>query len=511
MFVINERVMNSETREKATIVFIGDIKDQQFIGISYDNAVGKYDGMFENIRYFTSQPLHGAFVKPKKLLKCLETLIVEKYVTSRQATSEMQFSDGMLDKAVEFKGISQIDKQQSQIGKLQSISVENCGFIDDFEKLNALIPNCEFLDLSGNPINGEALLLLKFIKSLKILDLGGVNFDISEDITSQLSQINFKTCSIFINEIQQNQINVVNNLLTISCITEILMNNVNIDLNMLTASNSIVKLQLNHAQKMTFSQFLTLIQKFPNLSHLSLVNNLIYDEEINKKSINNQLNQINFIMQDLIFLNIAKCKISLQSLYILNQLFPNLKHFRISDIDNFGAEKVANFACAVFFKTIKTFNAGDVTRKQIQDFRIFYANFMLKKQGFMLRNDLICQQIVIEFQIQVSRTCLEGCEIELLQTLKNCIYDEKTDQGVENSESGIVKKKYNGRIIQVKYGNTSFLVSRVMPIWQFREILEKKDVKGRWIVVDNCRELIERIPKYQSLDAIVSESICEVI
>ena len=49
--------------------FIGQIKNQEFFGIEYDELnVGKYNGEYEGVRYFTCAEKQGAFVKRKKLV-----------------------------------------------------------------------------------------------------------------------------------------------------------------------------------------------------------------------------------------------------------------------------------------------------------------------------------------------------------------------------------------------------------------------------------------------------------
>lgn len=71
---MNSRVRHAETKHKATIKYIGNIKNAEYFGIEYDNAVGKYDGTFENTHYFTCKSNHGGFVKKVKLIDGLDLL-----------------------------------------------------------------------------------------------------------------------------------------------------------------------------------------------------------------------------------------------------------------------------------------------------------------------------------------------------------------------------------------------------------------------------------------------------
>lgn len=67
--MIGQRVRHCDSRKKATVRFIGQIKNQEFFGIEYDEPnSGKYDGSYEGVRYFTCAENQGAFVKRKKLL-----------------------------------------------------------------------------------------------------------------------------------------------------------------------------------------------------------------------------------------------------------------------------------------------------------------------------------------------------------------------------------------------------------------------------------------------------------
>lgn len=42
-----------------------DIPDKVWIGVQFDEPVGKHDGMVYNFRYFTAPPRYGAFLSPK--------------------------------------------------------------------------------------------------------------------------------------------------------------------------------------------------------------------------------------------------------------------------------------------------------------------------------------------------------------------------------------------------------------------------------------------------------------
>uniref|UniRef100_A0AC34FLF3 CAP-Gly domain-containing protein n=1 Tax=Panagrolaimus sp. ES5 TaxID=591445 RepID=A0AC34FLF3_9BILA len=69
--VVGNRVIvkmpNKSEEKHGKIEFIGETAfkpDCIWIGVSYDEAVGKNDGSVDGHRYFTTKPNHGAFIRP---------------------------------------------------------------------------------------------------------------------------------------------------------------------------------------------------------------------------------------------------------------------------------------------------------------------------------------------------------------------------------------------------------------------------------------------------------------
>jgi len=60
------RMQNTDPR-RGTVMYKGSLKGKpgSFVGIKYDEPLGKNDGSLEGERYFTCQPNYGGFVKPK--------------------------------------------------------------------------------------------------------------------------------------------------------------------------------------------------------------------------------------------------------------------------------------------------------------------------------------------------------------------------------------------------------------------------------------------------------------
>jgi tubulin-folding cofactor B len=59
-----------QPRRPATVAFVGEVhfKPGQWVGVCYDQPVGKNDGSLDGKRYFTCEPGHGGFVLPKSVV-----------------------------------------------------------------------------------------------------------------------------------------------------------------------------------------------------------------------------------------------------------------------------------------------------------------------------------------------------------------------------------------------------------------------------------------------------------
>jgi dynactin complex subunit len=52
----------------AVVRFLGPTQfaEGTWLGVAFDDPVGKHDGLVDGHRYFTAKPAHGLFVRPNK-------------------------------------------------------------------------------------------------------------------------------------------------------------------------------------------------------------------------------------------------------------------------------------------------------------------------------------------------------------------------------------------------------------------------------------------------------------
>ncbi|KAG5439130.1 hypothetical protein PCANB_001429 [Pneumocystis canis] len=72
---INERCMiqGADQTRYGWVRFIGNVKglpEGIWVGVEYDEPVGKNDGSFQGIQYFTADQNHGSFLHPNKIEMC---------------------------------------------------------------------------------------------------------------------------------------------------------------------------------------------------------------------------------------------------------------------------------------------------------------------------------------------------------------------------------------------------------------------------------------------------------
>lgn len=70
----------------ATIRFVGttDFAAGEWVGLEYDEAVGKNDGSVKGERYFECEQDHGMFIRPEKIVRVLEEPTPKPAAKARQ-------------------------------------------------------------------------------------------------------------------------------------------------------------------------------------------------------------------------------------------------------------------------------------------------------------------------------------------------------------------------------------------------------------------------------------------
>ncbi|KAJ1336458.1 hypothetical protein BSLG_007242 [Batrachochytrium salamandrivorans] len=59
----------SSLQKRGVVMFVGktDFKPGFWVGVEYDEPVGKHDGSMHGVSYFTAKPGHGVFLRPDKI------------------------------------------------------------------------------------------------------------------------------------------------------------------------------------------------------------------------------------------------------------------------------------------------------------------------------------------------------------------------------------------------------------------------------------------------------------
>lgn len=66
------RVINIQGERRGTVRFVGKIKmldddENTWVGVEFDEPVGRNDGLIDGVQIFSAKPKHGSFVKPKQV------------------------------------------------------------------------------------------------------------------------------------------------------------------------------------------------------------------------------------------------------------------------------------------------------------------------------------------------------------------------------------------------------------------------------------------------------------
>ncbi|KAM9613342.1 tubulin-specific chaperone E isoform 3-T4 [Trichechus inunguis] len=167
--------------EHATVRFSGVVPPTAglWLGVEWDNPErGKHDGSHEGTVYFKCRhATGGSFIRPNKVNFGVDflTAVKNRYVLEDGPEEDRKEQIIIGNKLVETVGFDSIIKQQSQLSKLQEVSLRNCAVNGAGGKggIAETCPNIRKLDLSRNLLSSwdEVILIADQLKHLDVLNL----------------------------------------------------------------------------------------------------------------------------------------------------------------------------------------------------------------------------------------------------------------------------------------------------------------------------------------------------
>uniref|UniRef100_A0A2K5F4Z1 Tubulin-specific chaperone E n=1 Tax=Aotus nancymaae TaxID=37293 RepID=A0A2K5F4Z1_AOTNA len=168
--------------EHATVRFAGVVPPVAgpWLGVEWDNPErGKHDGSHEGTVYFKCRhPTGGSFIRPKKVNFGIDflTAVKNRYVLEDELQEDGKEQTVTIgNKPVETIGFDSIMKQQSQLSKLQEVSLRNCAVSCAGEKggVAEACPNIRNVDLSKNLLSSwdEVMRIADQLRHLEVLNL----------------------------------------------------------------------------------------------------------------------------------------------------------------------------------------------------------------------------------------------------------------------------------------------------------------------------------------------------
>ncbi|XP_022408853.1 tubulin-specific chaperone E isoform X1 [Delphinapterus leucas] len=168
--------------EHATVRFSGVVPPMAglWLGVEWDNPErGKHDGSHEGTVYFKCRhPTGGSFIRPNKVNFGVDFLTAIKNRYTLEDEPEEEGKEQIVtigNKPVETIGFDSVVKQQSQLSKLQEVSLRNCAVNGPGDKggIAKACPNVRSIDLSKNLLSSwdEVVDIADQLKHLEVLNL----------------------------------------------------------------------------------------------------------------------------------------------------------------------------------------------------------------------------------------------------------------------------------------------------------------------------------------------------
>ncbi|CAL9038104.1 unnamed protein product [Musa banksii] len=170
-------------RRIGTVRYVGAVEGYagEWVGVDWDDGEGKHDGSLGGIQYFAARgERSGSFVRPKNLstgISFLEALH-RRYRgnSTKEEEDEMYvFSTSQKHVSIQLVGKNKIQEKLNHFKELLGASVSYLGVssAETSNEINAIVPNLEELDLTGNLLSRwqDIGTLCEALPSLKILNL----------------------------------------------------------------------------------------------------------------------------------------------------------------------------------------------------------------------------------------------------------------------------------------------------------------------------------------------------
>ncbi|RRT82370.1 hypothetical protein BHE74_00024092 [Ensete ventricosum] len=170
-------------RRIGTVRYVGAVEGYagEWVGVDWDDGEGKHDGSLGGIRYFTARgERSGSFVRPKNLstgISFLEGLHCRyRGNSTKEEEDEMYvFSTSQKRVSIQLLGKNKIQEKLNHFKELLGASISYLGVssAETSNEINAIVPNLEELDLTGNLLSKwqDIGTLCEALPSLKILTL----------------------------------------------------------------------------------------------------------------------------------------------------------------------------------------------------------------------------------------------------------------------------------------------------------------------------------------------------
>lgn len=395
-FWVGQRVHASDdSRRIGTVKFIGPVEgySDTWVGVDWDNGLGKHDGSINGVRYFHAKSERSAsFVRAQNLNHGISLLeaIERRYKSdsTKEEEDEMYvFSTSSQRVSVQLLGKDKIQDKLSRLEELTSASLSYMGISSPGipSHINNTVPNIKELDLTGNLLSEwkDVGIICEQLPALRTINLSN---NLISPYKSELPLLERIQVLVLNNTgVDWEQIELLRKSLTTIEELHILGNNIS---RILPGSSSVVQgfdyLRLLNLEDncidewneiMKLSQLRCLEQLYLNKNHLNSIfypdNGGQYESEVTCNKPFQNLRRLLLGNNDIGDL------VSVDSL----NLFPNLVDTRLSEnpITDSRGGGVPRFVLIARLAKIQIFNGSEVTPRERKDSEIRYVRLVVSR------------------------------------------------------------------------------------------------------------------------------------